>query len=73
MLVEALEEIDIATERFPLARVNSKWRAVTWDSFDIRNISDRVLSLCSRLNGLYDPGFSGSYVDCIRLPLMLRD
>ena len=30
-----------------LARANSKWRDVTWDSFNILNISDRVLSLCS--------------------------
>ena len=30
MLAEALEEIDNATEHFPLARANSKWRAATW-------------------------------------------
>ncbi len=47
MLAEALEEIDNATEHVPLVRANSKWRAVTWDSFNICNISDRGLSLCS--------------------------
>ncbi len=30
MLAEALEEIDNATEHFPLSRANSKWRAATW-------------------------------------------
>ncbi len=30
MLVEALEQIDNATEHFPHARANSKWRAATW-------------------------------------------
>jgi hypothetical protein len=30
MLAEALEEIDNATDNFPLARANSKWRAATW-------------------------------------------
>jgi len=30
MLAEALDEIDNATEHFPLARANSKWRAATW-------------------------------------------
>ena len=30
MLSEALEEIDNATDNFPLARANSKWRAATW-------------------------------------------
>jgi hypothetical protein len=30
MLAEALEEIDNASEHFPLARANSKWRAATW-------------------------------------------
>lgn len=30
MLSEALEEIDNATDNFPLAKANSKWRAVTW-------------------------------------------
>ena len=30
MLAEALEEIDNATDNLPLARANSKWRAVTW-------------------------------------------
>ncbi len=30
MLAEALEEIDNATEHFPLAKGNSKWRAATW-------------------------------------------
>ncbi len=30
MLAEALEEIDNATDNFPLSRANSKWRAATW-------------------------------------------
>jgi len=30
MLAEALEEIDNATDNFPLARANSKWKAATW-------------------------------------------
>ncbi len=30
MLAEALEEIDNATEHFPLSRANSKWKAATW-------------------------------------------
>jgi AcrR family transcriptional regulator len=30
LLAEALEEIDNATEHFPLARANSKWRAAIW-------------------------------------------
>jgi len=30
MLAEALEEIDNATEHFPLAKGNAKWRAATW-------------------------------------------
>jgi hypothetical protein len=30
MLSEALEEIDNATEHFPLAKANSRWRAVSW-------------------------------------------
>jgi len=30
MLAEALEEIDNATEHFPLAQGNSKWKAATW-------------------------------------------
>jgi hypothetical protein len=30
MLAEAKEEIDNATDNFPLARANSKWRAATW-------------------------------------------
>jgi len=29
MLEEALEEIDNATDNFPLSRANSKWRAAT--------------------------------------------
>ena len=30
MLAEALEEIDNATDNFPLSRANSKWKAATW-------------------------------------------
>ncbi len=30
MLAEALEDIDNATDNFPLARANSKWKAATW-------------------------------------------
>ena len=30
MLAEAKEEIDNATDNFPLARANSKWKAATW-------------------------------------------
>ncbi len=30
MLAEAFDEIDNATDNFPLARANSKWRAATW-------------------------------------------
>jgi len=30
MLAEALDDIDNATDNFPLARANSKWKAATW-------------------------------------------
>ena len=30
MLAKALEEIDNATDNFPLSRANSKWKAATW-------------------------------------------
>jgi len=30
MLAEALDDIDNATDNFPLSRANSKWKAATW-------------------------------------------